>query len=419
MSQEINALGVIDQSQRKSWVSLAFVQAGICVCVPSFLLGALLVECMEFMPAMVSGGLGYVVVVIILSILGMIGCDLGLSTCTIVESTFGKNGARYIASVIFAINLIGWFGINNGECALAFSNFMETQFGISISYYISCLIWGAIMTVTAVFGLNAMEKLDIIGIPFLMVVMMVGTWVVMETHGLDGIYAPVEETMSFLDGVALSFNFYACGAIIQSDLTRFQKSRRDTILSATVGVFPLGVITMVLGGMMTKLTNEYDISMVLIAVGIPILGILSLVISTWTTNSSNAYSGALYVVQILGTPDNRRREVTIAVGAVGTVLGMFGILDYMVDFLAFLAYVVCPVGGIMFADYFIVGKGKPENWHSREGFYMAGVLSWGIATLLAYLVGLEFAGIAFAAVIYLLLEKKFPSLSRPSMDSGN
>jgi len=29
----------------------------------------------------------------------------------------------------------------------------------------------------------------------------------------------------------------------------------------------------------------------------------------------------------------------------------------------------------MFADYFIVGKGKPENWHSVKGWNWAGVIA--------------------------------------------
>lgn len=44
--KETTALQVIPAEQRKDWVSLAFVQAGICVCVPAFLLGAMLAEAM-------------------------------------------------------------------------------------------------------------------------------------------------------------------------------------------------------------------------------------------------------------------------------------------------------------------------------------------------------------------------------------
>ena len=66
----------------------------------------------------------------------------------------------------------------------------------------------------------------------------------------------------------------------------------------------------------------------------------------------------------------------------------------------------------MFADYFIIGRGKPENWHSRDGFYLAGVITWVVSGILAYLVQIDFAGMGFAVVIYLILERFMPSLSR-------
>ena len=61
---EVTALQAISIDDRKDWISLAFVQAGICVCVPAFLLGAILAEAMPIWPAIISGSLGYLVVVI-------------------------------------------------------------------------------------------------------------------------------------------------------------------------------------------------------------------------------------------------------------------------------------------------------------------------------------------------------------------
>ena len=416
-NQEINALSQITKEQKQGWIPLAFIQAGICVCVPSFLEGALLVEEMNFWPAILSGTVGYILVVIAMTVLGFIGSDLGLASCTITESSLGKKGARYIAAIVFAINLVGWFGIDNQECAESFVNFLDSNFGITVPYALSCIFWGVIMTITAAFGMKAMEKLDYVSVPLLLIVMIIGTYLAIKQNGISAIDEQITPTMSFLDGVILSFDFYACGVITAADVARFQKSRKDTILSTTVGVFPMGVITLALGALLTKVAGEFDISMVLIVVGIPVLGVISLILSTWTTNSSNAYCGALDVVLAVNAPDNRRREVTVIVGVLGTLLGLTGIVDNIETFLGYLAYMVCPLGGIMFADYFIIGKGKPENWHSRDGIYIAGVLTWVISVVLSYLVQLDFAGIGFAIVIYLILEKIWPSTSRPTLNN--
>lgn len=412
---EANALTPIKAEERQGWVSLAFVQAGICVCASAFWEGAILAESMPLWEAIASGTIGYLIVVVLMSILGMQGSDLGMASCTLTESTFGKKGAQYIVSLIFALNLIGWFGINNGICGDAFVNFMSSTFGLEIPMVVSNVVWGLIMLLTAVYGMRAMEKLDFLSIPFLMIVMVVGTILAVREYGVAGVNAEVERTMTFMGGVSLSFDFYAVGVITAADISRFQKNRKETIKSTVWGIFPMGVITFALGAILTKIAGEYDISMVLIQVGLPIIGILSIILSTWTTNTSNAYSGGLDLVMTFNIPDNRRREVTIAAGIVGTVLGACGILNHIEGFLSFLSFLVCPIGGIMLADYWVIGKGKPENWHSQEGFNWVSIITWIVSGLLAYfLTGVAYVGIFIAFVIYMILEHFVPSASRES-----
>ncbi|MDY2960453.1 MAG: cytosine permease [Hornefia sp.] len=410
---EANALTPKTQDERQSWISLAFVQAGICVCVPSFLEGALLAEAMPFRQAIAAGIVGNVIVVILMSILGFIGSDLGRASCTLAESTFGTKGARYIISVVYAINLIGWFGINNEECGMAFSNFMESAFGISIPYQFSSIGWGIIMLVTAVFGMSAIEKLNYISVPLLVIVMFAGTVMATKTYGFSSLNNEVEQTMSFAAGVGLAFDFYAVGVITAADVTRFQKSRKDTVKSTLVGVLPMAVVNLTLGAMLAKMSGDYNISSVLITVGLPLMGVLSLVLSTWTTNVSNAYCAGLNLVMTFNTPDNRRREVTLICGIIGIALGVVGVLGRIQDVLDLLAYLVCPVGGVMLADYFIIGKGKPENWHSVKGWNPVGVISWVISVFFCYLLKIDYMGILFSAILYLILERFIPSQSRP------
>lgn len=409
---ETDALRPIKMEERMSWKSMAYVQAGMCVCVPAFLLGSILAEEMSLWSAILSGTIGYFIVVAVMSLLGFLGSDLGVATCTTCMSGMGVKGSRFIVSTVMAVNLIGWFGINNVVCGEAFANVLYSMFGISISLTLSSIIWGLIMLSTAVFGMSAIEKLDKISIPLLMIIMTVGTYLVIKEFGLSNLNSDVEQTMTFLQGVGLSFNFYAIGAIAPADFTRFQKTRKDVVKSTFWGVLPMGVITLVLGIIMTKLANDFDISMVLINVGIPVLGITSMILSTWTTNAANAYTGALNTVMIFKFPDNKRREMTLIVGIIGTVLGAFNILTSIESVLAMLACIACPIGGVMIADYFIIGKGKPENWHPVKGYNWAGVISWAIGAVVAYILYMEYLGIVIAMVLYIILEKFIPSPSR-------
>ncbi len=411
---EATALQAISESEKKDWISLAFVQAGICVCVPAFLLGALLAEGMPIWPAIISGSLGYLIVVVGMVATGMMGCDLGLASCTCCEAGFGKSGARFIVSMIFAVNMIGWFGIQNGVCGEAFTNAVLAMTGIEIPVVISNTVWGVIMLLTAVFGVHALEKLDKISIPLLMIIMCYGIYLAFRIYGTGSLSdSSSVQSMSFMSGVALSFNFTAVGTITAADYTRFQRSRMDTVKSVFYGVFPMGVITLVMGILLTKMSGQYDISMVLIEIGLPLLGIIALVISTWTTNSTNAYSAGLNIVMALKLKDNRRREATLISGIVGIILCDLGILSHIEGVLSLLSYVVCPIGGVILADYWIVGKGKAYNFRPIDGVNWAGVIAWALGAVAAYFVfKIEFSGIIAGFVIYLIAERFIPSSSR-------
>ena len=96
----------------------------------------------------------------------------------------------------------------------------------------------------------------------------------------------------------------------------------------------------------------------------------------------------------------------------GTLLGLTGIVDNLSTFLGFLAYLVCPIGGIMLADYFILGKGKPENWCSRDGFCISAIIAWAVSAVLSYIIKIDFSSILFAAVIFIVIERYIPALAR-------
>ena len=183
--------------------------------------------------------------------------------------------------------------------------------GFHIPVIVSNVLWGLIMLATAIYGIGALEILNKISIPLLMIIMLIGTFLAIKEYGTDALSSRPKESMSFMSGVALSFNFTAVGTITAADYTRFQKSRKDTAKSVFYGVFPMGVVTLVLGILLTKLSGQYDVGMVLITIGLPLLGVISIIVSTWTTNSTNAYIAGLNIVMALKIPDNSRRETTL------------------------------------------------------------------------------------------------------------
>ena len=56
---EVTTLSPVPPEEKKSWLSVAFMQAGIMICVPSLLLGGILAQAMPLSNAIIAGIIGY------------------------------------------------------------------------------------------------------------------------------------------------------------------------------------------------------------------------------------------------------------------------------------------------------------------------------------------------------------------------
>lgn len=410
------ALEQVRPEDRKGWISLAFVQMGMIICVPSLLLGCLLSLGMPLWKAIASGTAGYLLTVLLSFPLGMQGADLGIPSVRIAASTFGRKGARFLIGTVMLVSMVGWFGINCNVCGESFVNLIDNAFGVQVPAPAASVFWGIVMLISAVFGMNALRRLDACSLPLLAAIMIGGTVMAFARYGTGGLYAPSEDTMTFVQGVGLSFSFTAAAAVTCADITRFQKNRKETVKSVFWGVMPAGIFTLCLGVLITKATGDYDITTVLASVGLPVLGVLVLILASWTTNSLNAYSAGLDAVMVFAAPDRKRKLVTVLVGAAGILLAVAGILEHIQMFLSLLSYVLSAVGGIMTADYWIVGRGRPEHWHELPGWNRTGVTAAVLAIAAAALIGVDYTGLAWGFLIYLALERLWPSASRTQRD---
>ena len=415
---ETTTLTPVPMNERKSWLNVALIQAGIMICVPSLLLGGMLVQSMSLGAAITAGVIGYIIVIVLFCLMGIIGSDLGVPTCMTSVGGFGKTGARIFVSLITFISMIGWFAVQAGVCGNAFSNLFSQSFGVSIPPVVSMIIWGLIMMVTAVYGIEALGWLNKIAIPALFIVTIIGCYLSLNKFGTASLYTDTSDgSMSMADGILLTVSFMTAGCLAAADITRYQATRRDTILSSSVGVFPAGVAMVVLGAVMTKVADQYDITQVFCEVGIPVLAMIILIASAWTTNTANAYSGGINAVLMLNLKDDKRAIATAVSGILGTICAAFGLADHFEAFLTILGEIMLPMMGVIIADYWITGRGKAANYKLRAGFNWVGVVSWlagyAVTKLIPY--GVPFLqGIIVSIVLYAVGMKLFGA----AMDKG-
>lgn len=346
---EAFALSRVPREQRKSWIDMVMVQAGMVICIPAFLLGSMLAEGMPTLQAILAGIIGYGMVLVLTLILGIQGADLGIPTCAISTSTFGRKGTRLLVSSLFTVSLVGFFGLQVNVCGEAFSTLALAAFGVQIPVVVFSIFWGMVMVVIAVWGMETLKNLDTISVPLLLLIMIVGTVMAFRIYGSAGLSANEVETPT---------------------------------------------MTMI---------------------GLPILGLTIMILAQLTTNSVNAYTGGLDAVMTFNLPDNRRREATFVVGVLGVVLAVLGILDFIEVYLNWTTFLGAPIAGVMIADYWIVGKGKPASWHANEGWNGTGIAATLISLVIALMIPFgvfNFNGVIIGFIVYLILEHFWPSESR-------
>jgi cytosine permease len=412
------ALGFkVEESKRQSWISLAAVWIGAMVCVPCLMVGGYLSMGFPISGILVCTLIGYGIICAYMCLMGMQGCDTGLPTAPMATSALGENGARFIISAILAIACIGWFGVQAAVCGSSFSSMMLSMTGLNIPVWLSSIFWGAIMLLTACFGFNAVKYLNYIAIPALVLVLGYAAFAALfRNDGISAIanYKP-SQPMTLVAGINLAVATFAVGGVISADFSRFAKNRKDVVKSTVFGVFPAGLVMLMLGASASIVAGEYDISVVLTNLGLPAFGLIALILSTWTTNVTNAYSGGLALTNLLGFPEKKFRTTTAIAGSVGTILAAVGIMTRFQDFLSILTSFVPPVAGVVIASYWIVGKGEKENFKFVKGVNIAGVISFAAGAAVAYITANVFSffvgpinGIIVSMVLYIILIKALP-----------
>jgi len=387
----------VKAEQRQSWTSIAAIWAGAMICVPCLMIGGVLYSGGLSIGQMVSSILiGYGIICVYMIFIGMQACDTGLPTSVLAGGALGNKGSRYIISIILAIACIGWFGIQSATCGSAFASMIASMMGTTASgtaVAISSIVWGAIMVFTACSGFKGLKILNYVAVPLLLVVCLYG--IIASITQNDGgtviaNYAP-EVSAGLVFGISMVVASFALGGVISADYCRFAKSRSDVIKSSVIGVVPAGLFMLLTGALMSIVTGQYDISAILSSIGVPFLGLVALVLATWTTNVTNAYSGGLALSNLLGYDESKFKVTTAIAGAVGTLLAAFGLLNAFQGFLSLMSGLIPALAGVIIAEYWIIGKGKKENFKERQGFDCIGVTSYVVGALVACITGGTFA----------------------------
>ncbi len=227
------ALSRVPLAARYSWVSVAIQRFGQLSCLSQFLLGSALGFGMTFWSAFWALTFGSAILEIVSIIIGIAGQREGLSTSVLARWTgFGRYGATLL-SVVIAVSLIGWFGVQNALFAKGLASLVG---GLPLPAW--SLICGMAVTLIVIFGFLSMAWTAYVTVPAFL---MLAGWSIISAlgqHSLAALIAspPPGPVLSLGEGTTLVAGGFIVGAVITPDMTRFNRSAADVVKQTVVGM---------------------------------------------------------------------------------------------------------------------------------------------------------------------------------------
>lgn len=369
-------LSQIQPNEKRSWWSIAFIWVGTMICIPMLMVGGIFGGALTMNSIFWATLIGFAVCCLMMVLGGIVGSDTGLNATMCSTRAFGMTGANFTMALVIFICEVGWFGVQTATCALAFNTLM-LQFSVEFPFWLSCVIWGVVMFITAVYGVKWMAVLNYIAVPLLVILCAYGGIYAIDTAGWGTINSAVAENlMSMPVAISTVIGLFALGATCNSDYTRYCKTRSDVVKATVIGVMPAALLMIMVGAVMAVGTGNFDVTAMFAGLGLPIVAMLVLILATWTTNTGNAYMSGLAACKMFSVKDSKRPFVTMLCGALGVVLAIAGLADFLTTYISILGAVVPPIMGVVICDYFVICKGKKENWAPVRGINWIGILAW-------------------------------------------
>jgi len=426
----INAdLSPIKISQR-TWgtYNIAALWIGMSVCIPTYMLASgLIAGGMNWWQALMTIGLGNIIVLIPMILNAHAGTKYGIPFPVLARASFGTTGSN-IPALLRAIVACGWFGIQTWIGGQAFNSLLiiilPGWVDFSLGPAIGFMIFWAMNVYFIVKGIESIKWLESFGAPFLLLVGFgLLIWAFLNAGGFGPILdQPSKFTTSeefwkfFIPSLTGMVGFWATLSLNIPDFTRFAKSQKSQILGQAIGLPPAMIIFSFIGIAVTSATviiygeAIWDPVTLLTKFENPVvvaIALASLIIATLTTNiAANVVSPANDFANI--SP----KHISFVKGGLMTaVLGIMMmpwkllsdysayIFGWLIGYSSFLG----PIAGILICDYFIIRKRKLSakdlydpigEYTYRKGFNLKAIYALFAGVFVA-LIGLIIPEVSF------------------------
>lgn len=303
-----------------------------------------------------------------------------------------------------------------------------------VGWVLTVIVVGTVITIFAILGFEKLARFSKVAAPWMFLIFVAAAIASFPKLGMETDFSNFREIAQtkIWTGIAMEgqsqftiwhvifFTWFANAAMHlgMSDLSifRYAKKWQYGFVSA-VGMFLGHYVAWIASGILyAAATSDAPGEVAYQAIGIA--GALCVVIAGWTTANPTLYRAGL-ALQV-ASPGWSRWKVTLLAGLITTVAALFpAIVMKLLDFVALYGLVLIPMGGVIFADFYLLKKWNLHDYYAEKAklsFNWAAGLTWfillGLALVMNLVVGIELYFLPFPVWVlsiglFLILSKMY------------
>jgi len=338
--------------------------------------------------------------------LGYIGYKSGLSTVLSARFAFGDLGSQW-SDALLGLTQIGWYAWGTATITIILTRLLDLDTRLQAPLMV---FFGLAFCLTAYIGCRGLAALSWVAVPTMLLLIVVSGSVAFQDVGNEAVLLPsgTASALTLPEALTIVVGTFVSGGTQVANWTRFAGSARAAVGSTFLAFFLGNGLMIAAGAVGAAVYGLSDIVEVLAVQGLLSAGVLMLFLNIWTTQDNTIYNFSVAGCHFFRT--ERRRLVTFAGAATGTLLALLGMYDWLIPYMTLLGVFIPPLGGVIMADFFIRHRGRyPElDEAAIPRFNLPGLTAYAAGSIAALVVpgippvnGIVAACLAYACLVRL------------------
>ncbi|MDL0437243.1 NCS1 family transporter [Niallia sp. SS-2023] len=414
----------------------AVIWVGMAIVLAAFAIGGGAIIHLPLGLVILATLLGSVAIGVLMTIIGDIGVEHGLSFPVYMRAPFGTIGT-HIPSIVRGITAACWFGINTYFGSTAINAILNLLFGFD-NWFICFLLFAAFQLINTSLGIKSIERFADLAAP---IIILISCWmyIALSDKAVEqgkNIWTWVESPVTggaaftaFMVVVMSNMGFWATLAADMPTLSRYFRApkkernwfkRNKTQLLGSIIIMPIVNTFMIIIGAVSYMAvanSDPVVALQETASGIT-LGVLMLmiVLAQWSTNTSANVIPAATIFSNVGGPKMPFWVGVVLAGIIGMLAQPWSLFTVLNSALLVIGGILTSIVGILFADYYLLRKRrvnvqdlyeKDGQFRYLKGFNLAGFISWIVGGVIANMLSSysSIVGFVVGAGLYYILAK--------------